>query len=345
MTPNPTHENAAPEIEATFAMACADLGGHLDLAVLSTEEREAFLALQSAFQETLDTFVHAASRKHGRPSEWFIGFVNSMDINAFAKKDDLSYLIGLNRGTVIRMGLLFTSIFTKFPRIMPFRKLQREAVGAAAFTLSLDYIFLHELAHASLGHLDYLKSNGLAQRLREVDAAPAGLQVDLFQTMELQADYFAGTQLAQAIVQPRGRYLNHRKHGHNDLTLFSLAMFAMAGVGHIINEGQRELESFDSKSHPHPEIRFGRFVSGLTSAVDHLKPRSLSLLARATKVAVEGLLIAYDNVGMAEEAFPAMRKSRDAFLDRVDKTGSLEQLTLEWEQFSIFTPRFPNIAD
>src|SRR2546428_604699 len=83
-----------------------------------------------------------------------------------------------------------------------FRIWSDHALGTAAAVFSLDYIFLHELAHASLGHLDYLGSMGLVQRLREVDTAPAGLPIQLFHAMELQADYFAGVQLAQTIIQP-----------------------------------------------------------------------------------------------------------------------------------------------
>jgi hypothetical protein len=227
-------------------------------------------------------------------------------------------------------------MFHKMPEIMNFgRNWSEHALGAAAGVISLDFVFLHELGHAALGHLDYLGSIGLKQRLREVDTVPVGVPIHVYHAMELQADYFSGVQLAQEILQPTGRWLTLiNKYGHDQLSLLSLAILTIAVFGHIVSERQRELEAYDAQDHPHPEIRLEHFIGGLDATIKHLQPTELRTLKHAVKAAFDALLVSCNNLGMSEYAFPGYRNPA-AFWARLAKTRDLVPVTEQWERFSL----------
>jgi hypothetical protein len=201
-----------------FHEAVADQGGRLDTGSLHPATAE---GLSYAARRARGFLKAAAEARPGMPAIHF-DFIDNWEFNASAFLVDGKYFIGVHRGAVATLGVLFDRMLAD-PRVLPFvgdsdgeapdlphlpnigtdfartiasvppftrpRDPSRQSVAGKLMDTAFDFAVAHEFAHIANGHLDYIAARqGIAaiDELGEVGDDPDAAL--LSQTMEMDAD-------------------------------------------------------------------------------------------------------------------------------------------------------------
>lgn len=204
-----------------FHEGMLDHGGQLDMANLDPNTAEALVYVAQRARGFLQT---AAAALPGLPPIHF-DFVNNWQFNALTFRKDEKYFIGVFRGAVATLQVLFDRMLAD-PQTFPFigdptaevsglpllpnigTDFERTVASASSFPrpqdpmrqstahklveLSLDFLTAHEFAHIANGHLDYMASIRGISAIDEVSTAPKtsghSESALISQTMEMDAD-------------------------------------------------------------------------------------------------------------------------------------------------------------
>jgi hypothetical protein len=205
-----------------FDQAVTDDGGRLDMATLPSAIAATLYHAVVRAQGFLRTAVMALP---GLPPIHF-DFIDNWGFNAKALRYDGRYFIGVYRGTVATLAVLFDRLLAD-PEILPFiedteaetsdlpllpdigidfvqsvdsvptfprpRDSARRAAAQKLVELALDFLSAHEFAHLANGHLDYMtKAQGISaidETGGQLPRAPIERELALInQAMEMDAD-------------------------------------------------------------------------------------------------------------------------------------------------------------
>jgi hypothetical protein len=203
-----------------FHLAVAGLGGRLDPASVHPETA---LGLKYAAGRARGFLQTAAAALPRMPPIYF-DFIDNWEFNARAFRCDGNYFIGVYRGALVTLGVLFDRMLAD-QRILPFigkaeeevaalppitalarigtdfiqaldsvstfsrpRDPARQALASVMMDMAFDFLTAHEFAHIANGHLDYYTSRGISA-IDEVAGTPGDAEDKLIsQTMEMDAD-------------------------------------------------------------------------------------------------------------------------------------------------------------
>jgi len=218
-----------------FDTMVVDCGGRLDTASLHPDTAASLNYVAGRARGFLKS---AAAALPEMPPIYF-DFVDNWSFNACAIRGGGKYFIGVTRGAVATLGVLFDRMLAD-PQVLPFIGTPEEEVAdlpllpdigtdfvrsVAAVPefprpqdparkemalrlaeLALDFLTAHEFAHIANGHLDYLQANQGSLAIDEVRGAtwtPRTSETALiYQTMEMDAD---GTAVLISLVSEWGR--------------------------------------------------------------------------------------------------------------------------------------------
>lgn len=217
-----------------FHLKAAGYGGRLDTASLHPDAAAGldYVAVRAR------GFLRSAAALPEMPPIHF-DFIDSWRFNALAIPGDGKYFIGVTRGAVATLGVLFDRMLAD-PQILPFignpeeevadlpllpdigtdfvqsvasvptfprpQDPARQGTARRLAELALDFLTAHEFAHIANGHLDYLNANQGRLAIDEVSGetwAPRSSESALIsQTMEMDAD---GTAVLLSLFNEWGR--------------------------------------------------------------------------------------------------------------------------------------------
>lgn len=203
-----------------FHLAVKDLGGRLDPARLHPATAEGLNNAAGRARGFLQTAAAALPRM---PPIYF-DFIDNWDFNARAFRHDGRYFIGVNRGALATICVLFDRMLAD-PRILPFvgkseeeaadlpliptigdlrtdfiqaldsvpefprpRDPARQALASVMMATAFDFLTAHEFAHIANGHVDFDANRGILA-IDEVAGTTGDVEDKLIsQTMEMDAD-------------------------------------------------------------------------------------------------------------------------------------------------------------
>ena len=204
-----------------FDRAVADYGGRLGTASLHPATAE---GLNHA-GERAQSFLQTAAVALPKLPPIYFDFIDNWQFNAVAFRRDERYFIGINRGAVATLAVLFDRMLAD-PQVLPFignvaeevpdlpllpdigtdferlvasvppfprpRNPARRSTAGKLVELALDFLTAHEFAHIANGHVDYMADKQDISAIDEVGRAawtPELLESALIsQTMEMDAD-------------------------------------------------------------------------------------------------------------------------------------------------------------
>jgi hypothetical protein len=204
----------------TFHAVVADYGGRLDTTNLHPPLAE---GLNYAAQRARG-FLQSAAALPEMPPIYF-DFIDNWEFNAKAFRQDGRYFIGIYRGAIATLGVLFDRMLAD-PQVLPFigdakeeaadlpllpdigldfrrsvasaptfprpRHWARELTARKLVELALDFLTAHEFAHIANGHLDYIADHHGIGAIDEVSRAAWTSETTesalISQTMEMDAD-------------------------------------------------------------------------------------------------------------------------------------------------------------
>lgn len=218
-----------------FHTAVADHGGRLD----TTSVHPDLDASLSYFAERARGFLQSAATALPEMPPIYFDFIDSWEFNAVAFHRDGRYFIGVTRGAVATLSVLFDRMLAD-PQVIPFfgnpeeevadlpllpdigldfrqsvasvptfprpQSPARREMALRLAELALDFLTAHEFAHIANGHLDYLQANQGSLVIDEVRWAswvPRNSESALIrQTIEMDAD---GTAVLISLFSEWGR--------------------------------------------------------------------------------------------------------------------------------------------
>jgi hypothetical protein len=217
------------------------------------------------------------------------GFYSKGSLNAFvAQTDETAYFIGINTGAVAQLANVYGEIFARSPNFLSELRFgpgispadRPRVTPVVALSAAIHFLLAHELGHIAYGHLNIMrhrqsprpKSRLMPWRtqtkmpalLEEMACILQGRQevpADLYQSMEVDADLYAGSSVVMAIA-------NHSLCG-SDLTnlipdrahLLSLSTIAILIWFHLSYRSDATLLRLaKNASHPLPEVRILKFL-------------------------------------------------------------------------------------
>ena len=208
-----------------------------------------------------------------------INFIDNNLFNAYSFKNNDSYYIGINKGTIINLYTFFNYILS-FPNILNFignneleitpdynpqylneiikpKDKDREIYAQGLFYYAILFLTLHEYAHIINGHLDFINQkrnfifkiiNSL-QKKSELNA----------QTLEYNADCYAANIIIKIIINRYQDNINlqeDKKPYFKSLEeAFFLWTFATYTVFRFLGTNEYNLEKLDKYPHPAPIFR------------------------------------------------------------------------------------------
>jgi hypothetical protein len=212
-------------------------GGRLDMATLHPYTAEGLDYVAGRARG----FLQSAAAALPKMPPIHFDFVDSWSFNAWAIPGDSKYFIGVTRGAVAALMVLFDRMLAD-RNILPFtgnpeeevadlpllpdigtdfvrsvasvpefprpRNPARQATARRLAELALDFLTAHEFAHIANGHLDYRHTTQGTLAIDEVSEAPRGSESALInQTMEMDAD---GTAVLLSLFNEWGRVTGQR---------------------------------------------------------------------------------------------------------------------------------------
>lgn len=251
-------------------------------------DRHVWKVLMKGLQDYLSEFSEKTNK------ELFIEFSRGSKINAFATKiyGEDKYIIAINHGAIMRLFAIFQTLCAEinvFPNIgkpnrynrvklKPFveedlilllshqhlaRDESRRALADFCFSLSVEYLFFHELAHILRGHVGRIfnQQNRWVALGETYDKGELSLSTIERQAMELDADVHAVSWCLQGYFDQTSPVLwmpfwKPSPIGLEREFLAKTLLFVVGIMIHIINEAGKELGFYNVTSHPHSEVRF-----------------------------------------------------------------------------------------
>ncbi|TBC93222.1 hypothetical protein ELH26_03900 [Rhizobium leguminosarum] len=282
---------------------------------------------QPLFKQLLDRFNYfAADRaKAQAPGHSVaIGFSEDCEYNAIARTDDEGDLIAISANVPVSLerafnrALCFKSVMpfagpldeehvdpepvdpkdlvyglnSNVPRIVPPNQI-RSNLATLLTTIAMDFIFEHEMGHIWNGHTSF--GNGLGiSAYEEIEKTPdARISETEYQTLEMDADVFAGTAMTRERLLPQP-WLPMIADWENKFgpgsTMLSLQMWAVYFSFRILDEAAT-LANVETRKHPPIYVRHFHVLGSWAAALSRRRGRDEKEtyeMVRSITMGVEG---------------------------------------------------------
>jgi hypothetical protein len=208
-----------------------------------------------------------------------INFIDNNLFNAYSFKNNDSYYIGINKGTIINLYTFFNYILS-FPNILNLfgnneheitpdynpkylneiikpKDKQREIYAQGLFYYSTIFLTLHEYAHIINGHLDFInqKRNFI---FKIINSLQKNNKLNA-QTLEFDADCYAANIGIKSIISRYQDNINLQEDKQPYFKsleeAFFLWTFATYTVFRFLGKNEYNLEKLDKYPHPSPGFR------------------------------------------------------------------------------------------
>ena len=197
-------------------------------------------------------------------------FVDNSSINAFAKKHEGCYVIGIHRGLVTQVMDTISSM-TGDPNVFPNLKdnALRDWNAKHLAMFALDFIFEHEFQHVICGHVDYFLDRFSSPEFSEFDLLSAFRSFTVDQTklayhdlqvLEMDADANA---LGRVCMMAKRTFDSGQSQAPPEiaafwtdlLTVWGDIFFSLSVVFRILGDVRIRDTTTHSAAHPSPTIR------------------------------------------------------------------------------------------
>jgi hypothetical protein len=297
-------EKSQHDLETIFRQVSI-LAGHgprCDLALLPAYGGLRGMLVQQ--WERLDRWIREVRAQHA-PTMYpvFVGYVESLRMNAFAFVRENYGFVGLYPGSVLTIYSFFSNLLAHpnfFPTIGDPQKEEqwagfdrahivripkdptRGSFAGLLSVLAIDFLFTHEIGHLMNGHAELINVKLGVPVFAEFDVGQSKALDNLTsQTLEMDADCFATGQGVSVAVgrasNPEAVFPEHWRQWYKTprsaLAMWSLAVY---GLHRMFLGGQVPPADHLDSTHPDPSVRL--LVAYLT-AVELLKKRGLNELA------------------------------------------------------------------
>jgi hypothetical protein len=208
-----------------------------------------------------------------------INFIDNKSFNAYSFKNNDSYYIGINKGTILNLYSFFNYSLS-FPNVLSYignneneiepdfninnlkeiikpKDKQREIYAEGLFYFATLFLILHEYAHIINGHLDFInkKTNFIFKIVNSL-----GKKSELnSQTLEFDADRYAANIVIKNIINRYQNNLNLQEdiqpYFQSLEEAFFLWTFATYTVFRFLGKNEYNFEKLDKYPHPYPGFR------------------------------------------------------------------------------------------
>ncbi|HSS50668.1 MAG TPA: hypothetical protein VLX28_17150 [Thermoanaerobaculia bacterium] len=239
-------------------------------------------AFRRFFESQCKTFEREVGSRYGKAVHVDVGFCADSSLNAFAVRHSKNaYVIGIHTGALVILANVFMDLFSRSPRLCAEMELgtaqarfPREGILAnTAFFAATHFLFSHELGHIAYGHTDFCqKSNHL---LLEAGSSQASGPVssELLQSIEVDADLHASTSVMGHLATGQLCGIPMKDALKSRTDLLQLTMIAVLTMFHMFYGENVSISSFETRSHPLPELRLLKFLMRAAQMQANLLPK------------------------------------------------------------------------
>lgn len=231
------------------------------------------------------------------------GFFSNAAENAFvAQYDEMTYFVAINTGAVAQIANVYADVFARSPDFLTQLRFgsgvrpadRQRAASAVALSAAMHFLIAHQIGHIAYGHLNIMRHRQPAQAksrlmpwrnstakmpalLEERMCVLQGQQEvppDLCQSMEVDADLYAGSSVVMAVSQQSlcaadlSNVIPDRAH------LLRLSTIAILIWFHLSWGRDATPHRFaNDASHPLPEVRIFKFLMRAGQMVDFISDK------------------------------------------------------------------------
>lgn len=276
-------------------------GGRLNYTDLNPELKEFYEYFKIRAQES----IHSIYKQLSGISDISFDIIEDYSFNAFATGVGNFYFIGINRGTIATLALVFDRYFAdralfpfignienessdlpiiknialnyeytvdELPYFEPPQDPTRNAVAKHLTKLAIDFILAHEIAHIILGHVDYLNSeyNIILDELSHSETDQTKNKKTR-KSLEMDADAWATTiLLSSEMRRVIGKLPIQGKEWKETYNrpgiVITYFTFAIATIFRIYGDQRLDNSKFENETYPQPRLRY--VISMLQIAID-----------------------------------------------------------------------------
>lgn len=248
------------------------------------------------------------------------GFYSNGPLNAFvAQYNDPTYFIGINTGAVAQLANVYADIFARSPMFLSQLRFgpglsaadRPRAAPAVALSAAMHFLIAHELGHIAYGHLNIMRHRqppapknrlmpwraqpkipALLEEMASILQGSQEVPADLSQSMEVDADLYAGSSVVMAVSNHSLCASNLTNVIADRAHLLRLSTIAILIWFHLsYGSDATPLHLVRDASHPLPEVRIVKFLIRTRQMADFISdkffdPNNLSLLDNFSAVHV-----------------------------------------------------------
>lgn len=326
----------------------------------------------SYFRESSNIIISFIRKRIPKLPPIYFDFIDSPSLNAGATKFKAKYYIGINSGVHFLLIDMFNKIFasknnlpllgniteessenfelnrifnegpaldtSKTDFITP-KDPDRNIYAIQYFHFAMDFMILHEIAHITFGHVDYVQNQISLLLWTELEYEPSqsnGVMPSRAQLMELQADTFATINflmLAENLVSKNTTMQKIQNMIFQNIeTFLEHWIFAIYCQFRIVNFKRLDTSEAKLLSHPPPTVRILKIITTIQVYLSQSKvPNYEKILSNMYKI-IELAEISFSSITHNQnqyDIFISNYKITNDYLNDINKEGQNLKTQLE----------------
>lgn len=226
-------------------------------------------AFMRFFETQCRTFEREVRGRYGKGLQVALGFCADSSLNAFADRHrSNTYVIGIHTGAIATLANTLVDLFTKSPRLCERMRLgvadasfpRHGILANTALFAATHFLFSHELGHIAYGHTDLSREANHLLVEAGSSAASSGIEADLLQSMEVDADLHASTSVIAHVAKGQLCGIPMKDSLESRTDLLQLTLISVLVMFHMFYGPDVTLSIYRAQSHPLPEVRLLKFV-------------------------------------------------------------------------------------
>lgn len=215
-----------------------------------------FELLYSTILDSSQKFIEDIRKLNPDSPPVNIYFINSEELNACAFTSDSEYFIGINKGVVVKLKMIFDTIFSsdKIFNNTKFTKSLADSYSPMFLYYTTIFLTIHEYSHIRFRHCDLINQLW-GDRISEL-TSNATINDGMFrQTLEYDADCCTITDISYSVLRISKGDTSKISKEIGQWMLSCYILFKIFNNNEYTHYENYNLDSLENSTHPRPGLR------------------------------------------------------------------------------------------